>query len=114
MTVLGFGENFANVMAMKVSADQRHVLVEGPQKSSQDSDMTEDEMTEMHNRAGSSSPQPLQGLDSLLKNTFQLSSDQPAPALQKTVSTWTMKDSATLLRLSFEISQVAFTQMGLA
>lgn len=40
-TVLGFGETFADAVAVKISADERHVLVEGPRKSSQDLDMNE-------------------------------------------------------------------------
>lgn len=68
----------------------------------------------MHNQSRVIVSQPLQG--SLLESTFQ-PGDQSAPTPQRVGQEFpivTMKDSGTLLRFSFRISQVAFTQMGLA
>lgn len=63
ITVVDFGETFAKVIAMKISADQRYVLVEGPRKSPQDS-VDEGGMYRDAQAEQTDPPQPLQGLDS--------------------------------------------------
>ena len=116
-TVLGFVETFANAVAMKISAAQKHVLVEGPRKSPQDSDVNEGgvdrdaQAGEAHPLTASSRPRlfPREHLRARMRSA----SSRPSENWLR-ISDCDTEGLCNSAEILLKISQVAFMQMGLA